>query len=76
MHRLRRKLEGAGASISTLRGLGYVLAETGMSPEAIPATFSLRRRLAWSLIPPLAALLLLNAFWFYKGANDAANRPQ
>ena len=45
-----------------------------MSPEAGPFTFSLRRRLAWSLIPPLAALLLLNAFWFYKGATDAANR--
>ena len=29
VHRLRRKLEGAGASISTLRGLGYVLAESG-----------------------------------------------
>lgn len=27
VHRLRKKLEGSGASVSTLRGLGYVLAE-------------------------------------------------
>lgn len=29
VHRLRKKLEGSGASISTLRGLGYVLSESG-----------------------------------------------
>jgi two-component system response regulator TctD len=28
VHRLRKKLEGSGASISTLRGLGYVLGES------------------------------------------------
>lgn len=27
VHRLRKKLEGSGAAISTLRGLGYVLDE-------------------------------------------------
>jgi len=29
VHRLRKKLEGSGAFISTLRGLGYVLSDTG-----------------------------------------------
>ena len=29
VHRLRKKLEGSGAFVSTLRGLGYVLSETG-----------------------------------------------
>ena len=29
VHRLRKKLEGSGASVSTLRGLGYVLGECG-----------------------------------------------
>lgn len=37
-------------------------------------SFSLRKRVAWRLIPPLATLLLLNAFWSYQGAIDAANR--
>ena len=29
IHRLRKKLEGSGAFVSTLRGLGYVLGESG-----------------------------------------------
>ena len=29
VHRLRKKLEGSGAFVSTLRGLGYVLGESG-----------------------------------------------
>ena len=29
VHRLRKKLEGSGAAVSTLRGLGYLLAESG-----------------------------------------------
>ncbi len=29
VHRLRKKLEGSGALVSTLRGLGYVLSESG-----------------------------------------------
>lgn len=29
VHRLRRKIEGSGATIDTLRGLGYVLGEAG-----------------------------------------------
>lgn len=29
VHRLRKKLEGSGAAVSTLRGLGYLLGETG-----------------------------------------------
>lgn len=29
VHRLRKKLEGSGASVCTMRGLGYVLSETG-----------------------------------------------
>ena len=29
VHRLRKKLEGTGAYVSTLRGLGYVLSESG-----------------------------------------------
>ena len=29
VHRLRKKLEGSGAFVSTLRGLGYVLSDTG-----------------------------------------------
>ena len=29
VHRLRKKLEGSGASVSTLRGLGYVLSDSG-----------------------------------------------
>ena len=29
VHRLRKKLEGSGAFVSTLRGLGYVLSESG-----------------------------------------------
>lgn len=37
-------------------------------------SFSLRKRVGWALIPPTVILLLLNAFWFYTGAIDAANR--
>jgi len=37
-------------------------------------SFSLRKRVAWWLTPPLVVILLLNAFWFYRGAIDAANR--
>lgn len=45
------------------------------SPELSPSNaFSLRKRVGWWLIPPLVSILLLNAFWFYKGAMDAANR--
>ena len=36
--------------------------------------FSLRKRVAWGLILPVVILLPLNAFWFYTGAIDAANR--
>lgn len=36
--------------------------------------FSLRKRVAWALIPPVLILLGVNAFWFYTGAIDAANR--
>lgn len=32
IHRLRKKLEGSGAFVSTLRGLGYVLSDTGHEP--------------------------------------------
>ena len=45
-----------------------------MKAERSKRTFSLRKRVAWRLIPPMAIILLLNAFWFYKGAMDAANR--
>lgn len=45
-----------------------------MKAERSRRTFSLRKRVAWRLIPPMAIILLLNAFWFYKGAMDAANR--
>jgi len=38
------------------------------------SSFSLRKRVAWALIPPVLILLLVNAFWFYTGAIDAANR--
>ena len=33
VHRLRKKLEGSGAFVSTMRGLGYVLGEGGESDE-------------------------------------------
>jgi DNA-binding response OmpR family regulator len=33
VHRLRRRLEGSGAAIHTLRGLGYVL-EASLDPPA------------------------------------------
>ena len=33
----------------------------------------MRKRVAWRLIPPLAIILSLNAFWSYKSAMDAAN---
>jgi two-component system sensor histidine kinase TctE len=42
--------------------------------EAAMRRFSLRKRVAWRLIPPLAIILFLNAFWSYKSAMDAANR--
>lgn len=45
-----------------------------MSAEAGRRRPSLRRRVAWWLLPPLAVLLLLNAVWSYKVAMDAANR--
>ena len=45
-----------------------------MKTEAQTPHFSLRKRVAWRLIPPLAIILLLNAFWSYKSAMDAANR--
>ena len=44
-----------------------------MNVEAGQRTFSLRKRVAWRLIPPLAIILALNAFWSYKSAMDAAN---
>ena len=43
-----------------------------VTPKRRP--FSLRKRVAWALIPPVIILLLVNAFWFHKGAIDAANR--
>ena len=44
-------------------------------PRNVPlSAFSLRKRVAWWLTPPLFVILLLNAFWFYQGAIDAANR--
>lgn len=45
-----------------------------MSNDAGIRASSLRRRVAWWLLPPLAVLLLLNALWSYKVAMDAANR--
>lgn len=46
---------------------------TGSADE--PATsFSLRKRVAWRLVLPLAVILLLNAFWAYTSAISAANR--
>ena len=33
VHRLRRRLEGSGAAIHTLRGLGYVLEASDEAPE-------------------------------------------
>lgn len=45
-----------------------------MKPHEEKPSFSLRKRVAWALIPPTTLLLLLNAFWFYTGAIDAANR--
>lgn len=45
-----------------------------MSNDARTRPASLRRRVAWWLLPPLALLLLLNAVWSYKVAMDAANR--
>lgn len=44
-----------------------------MNAESKKRTFSLRKRVAQS-DSSHAVLLLLNAFWFYKGAMDAANR--
>ncbi len=45
-----------------------------MNIEAGNGRSSLRRRVAWWLLPPLAVLLLLNAVWSYKVSMDAANR--
>lgn len=45
-----------------------------MTTEVPLRRFSLRKRVAWRLIPPLAIILLLNAFWAYTSAMDAANR--
>jgi len=44
-----------------------------MKAEVVQRTYSLRKRVAWRLIPPLAIILALNAFWSYKSAMDAAN---
>jgi len=33
IHRLRRKLQGSGTSVRTIRGLGYLLEEAGDSPD-------------------------------------------
>ena len=38
------------------------------------SSFGLRKRLAWGVLPPVALLLFLNAFWSYRGAVDATNR--
>lgn len=52
-----------------------------MSPEAAAnaevsrqSSSSLRRRVAWWFIPPLAILVLINAVLSYNGALEAANR--
>lgn len=49
--------------------------ESGVSAEAPghPSS-SLRRRVAWWFIPPLAILVLINAVLSYNGALEAANR--
>ena len=44
-----------------------------MPAERIKRRFSLRQRVAWWLIPPLAILLLFNAFWSYQSAMNSAN---
>lgn len=44
-----------------------------MTAETPGRQFSLRKLVAWRLIPPLAIILSLNAFWSYKSAMDAAN---
>jgi len=45
-----------------------------MKTERPKRHYSLRKRVAWRLVPPLAILLLLNAFWSYESAMDSANR--
>lgn len=44
------------------------------STEPDARRFSLRKRVAWRLLPPLAIILSINAFWSYRSAVDAANR--
>lgn len=41
---------------------------------AEPSSSSLRRRVAWWLIPPLALIVLINGVLTYNGALEAANR--
>lgn len=36
IHRLRRKLQGSGTSVRTIRGLGYLLEEADTAPEDAP----------------------------------------
>jgi two-component system response regulator TctD len=36
VHRLRKRLEGSGVRISTLRGLGYVLEPDSATPPPAP----------------------------------------
>jgi two-component system sensor histidine kinase TctE len=45
-----------------------------MNTEIPRRQFSLRKRVAWRLVPPLVIILLLNAVWSYKSAMDAADR--
>jgi len=37
VHRLRKKLDGSGVAIVTLRGLGYLLAAGAQAGAALPA---------------------------------------
>jgi two-component system OmpR family response regulator len=78
VHRLRRKLEPAGVSIRTIRGLGYLL-EKGRQPEhrhaqrsrAKPTT--LRRQVLMWLCWPLLVLWSVSSVIDYDIANRFVN---
>lgn len=44
------------------------------APAGMRPRFSLRRRVAWCLLPPLVVLLFVNAVLSYQGALEAVNR--
>ncbi len=66
IHRLRRKIEGTGVAISTLRGFGYLLRVEGENVAQLSyRAMSLQRRMDIALLYPICLVMVLAAISAY-----------